>query len=101
MNKAKIKVVNKRDKFGKKITLEKLASMMVSGFTEAKKDNEDLAAMVQQGFEEAKIENNLRFTKLENKVDGLENKVDKLEQNQEQIKLRQDNVAYRFELVEV
>ena len=112
-NKSK-KIAEKKE--GKKITIQKLAQMMVDGFTQirkesadgfkqvrkemtdgfaqSKKDNEDLAIMVQQGFEEAKIENDLRFTKLENKVD-------RLEQSQEQMTLRQDNVAYRFELVEV
>ena len=55
---------------------------------------EDLAVMVQTGFSEAAQKTGERF-------DGLEKRMDGLEQGQEEIKLKLDNVAYRFELVEL
>jgi len=55
---------------------------------------EDLAVMVQTGFSEA-------AQKTGERMDGLEKRMDGLEQGQEEIKLKLDNVAYRFELVEL
>ena len=62
---------------------------------------EDLAVMVQTGFSEAGQKTGEGFDGLEKRMDGLEKRMDGLEQGQEEIKLKLDNVAYRFELVEL